>query len=132
MLSHAVFATPLTVAHQAPLSMGFSRQKYQSGLPFPPPGGIPYPGIKPTSLVSPASAGRFFTTEPLGKPLLPFFLILSLFLPSIKLIDFYILFGGFPGGSVVKNLPANAGDAGLIPGVGRFPGEGNGNPLQYS
>ena len=38
----------------------------------------------------------------------------------------------FPGGSVVKNLPASAGDAGLIPGLGRYPGEGNGNPLQYS
>ena len=39
---------------------------------------------------------------------------------------------GFPGGSVVKNLPASAGDAGSIPGSGRPPGEGNGNPLQYS
>ena len=39
---------------------------------------------------------------------------------------------GFPGGSVVKNLPANAGDVGLIPGLGRSPGEGNGNPLEYS
>ena len=39
---------------------------------------------------------------------------------------------GFPGGSVVKNLPANAGDEGLIPGSGRAPGKGNGNPLQYS
>ena len=39
---------------------------------------------------------------------------------------------GFPGGSGVKNLPADAGDVGLIPGLGRFPGEGNGNPLQYS
>ena len=39
---------------------------------------------------------------------------------------------GFPGGSVVKNLSANTGDAGLIPGLGRFPGEGNGNPLQHS
>ena len=39
---------------------------------------------------------------------------------------------GFPGGSVVKNLPANAGDVGLISGLGRFPGVGNGNPLQYS
>ena len=38
----------------------------------------------------------------------------------------------FPGGSVVKNLPANAGDIGLIPGSERFHGEGNGNPLQYS
>ena len=39
---------------------------------------------------------------------------------------------GFPGGSVVKNVPANTGDAGLIPGLGRSPGEGNGNPLQQS
>ena len=39
---------------------------------------------------------------------------------------------GFPGSSVVKNLPANAGDAGSIPELGRFPGEGNGDPLQYS
>ena len=39
---------------------------------------------------------------------------------------------GFPGGSVVKNPPANAGDAGSIPGLGRSPGEGNGHPLQYS
>ena len=39
---------------------------------------------------------------------------------------------GFPGDSVIKNLPANAGDAGLIPGSGRCPGEGNSNPLQYS
>ena len=38
----------------------------------------------------------------------------------------------FPGGSVVKNLPANAGVAGSVPGLGRSPGEGNGNPLQYS
>ena len=39
---------------------------------------------------------------------------------------------GFPGGSVVKNLPANSGDADFIPGSGRAPGEGNGNSLQYS
>ena len=39
---------------------------------------------------------------------------------------------GFPGGSAVKNLPANEGDMGWIPGSGRSPGEGNGNPLQYS
>ena len=39
---------------------------------------------------------------------------------------------GFPGGSVVKHSPANVGDSGLIPGSGRSPGEGNGNPLQYS
>ena len=39
---------------------------------------------------------------------------------------------GFPGGSVVKNSPTNVGDLGLIPGLGRYPGVGNGNPLQYS
>ena len=46
-----------------------------------------------------------------------------------------VLYKGFPGGSMVKNLPANAGDTGnegLIPGLGKSPGEGNGNPLQYS
>ena len=45
----------------------------------------------------------------------------------------YVLFNrGFPGGLVVKSLPANAGDAGSIPGLGRTPGEGNGNPFPYS
>ena len=51
-----------TVAHQAPLSMGFSRQEYCSGLPFPSPGDLPNPGIK---LASPAFPGRLFITEPL-------------------------------------------------------------------
>ena len=55
-------ATPWTVAHPAPLLMGFSRQEYWSGLPLPSPGDLPDPGIKPASLVSPALAGRFFTT----------------------------------------------------------------------
>ena len=50
-------------AHQAPLSMGFSRQEYWSGLPFPSPGDLPNPGIKPMSLESPTLAGRFFTTS---------------------------------------------------------------------
>ena len=57
-----LFATPWTVAHQAPLSMGFSGQAYWNGLPCPPPGDLPNPGIKPISLMSPALAGRFFTT----------------------------------------------------------------------
>ena len=57
------FVTPWTVAHQAPLSMGFSRQEYWSGLPCPPPGDLPNPGIKPTSLMSPALAAMFFTTR---------------------------------------------------------------------
>ena len=45
-----LFATPWTVAYQAPLSMGFSRQEYWSGLPFPSPGDLPNPGIEPGSL----------------------------------------------------------------------------------
>ena len=61
------FVIPWTVAHQAPLFMEFSRQEYWSGLPFPPPGDLPDPGIEPGSPVSPALAGRFFTTEPPGK-----------------------------------------------------------------
>ena len=77
-----LFVTPWTVAHQASLSIGFSSQEYSSGLPFPPPGDLPDPGIgllfsppwdlpdpgiKPTS---PALAEGFFTTEPPRKPVL--------------------------------------------------------------
>ena len=58
--------TPWTVAYQAPLSMEFSRQEYWSGLPFPPPGDLPNPGIE---LASFALAGGFFTTAPLRKPI---------------------------------------------------------------
>ena len=54
--------------HQAPLSMEFSRQEYWSGFPFPSPGDLPNPGIKPVSPASPTLAGEFFTTEPPGKP----------------------------------------------------------------
>ena len=57
------FATPWTVAHQAPLSMGFSRQEYWSGLPFSPPGHLPHPAMELEYLASPALAGRFFTTS---------------------------------------------------------------------
>ena len=55
-----LFSTPWTVAHQVPLSMGFFRQEYWSGVPFPPPGDLPGPKIKPRSLMSPALADRFF------------------------------------------------------------------------
>ena len=63
-----LFVTPWTVTCQAPLSMEFSRQEYWSRLPFPTSGDLPNPGIKPTSLASPALAGRFFTATPPGKP----------------------------------------------------------------
>ena len=58
------FATPWTVAHQAPLSMGFPRQEYWTGLSFPSTGDLTDPGTEPAP---PALAGRFFTTEPPGK-----------------------------------------------------------------
>ena len=58
-----LFATLWTIAHQAPLSMGFSRQDHYSVLLCPPPGDLSNPGIKPMSLMSPALAGRFFTTS---------------------------------------------------------------------
>ena len=58
-----LFVALWTVAHQAPLFMGFSRQVYWSELPCPPPGDLPNPGIKPLSLKSPALAGRFLTTS---------------------------------------------------------------------
>ena len=63
-----LFATSWTVAHRAPLSMGFFRQEYWSGVPFPIPGDLPDPGIETVSPVSPALAGRLFTTVPPGKP----------------------------------------------------------------
>ena len=65
------FATPWPVARQAPLSMGFPRQEYWSGVPFPPLGRLPDPGIKPVSPALQAAsciAGGFFTTEQPGKP----------------------------------------------------------------
>ena len=63
-----LFATPWTVALQAPLSMGFSRQEYWSGLSFPSLEDLPGPGIEPMPPVFPALAGKFFTTGPPGKP----------------------------------------------------------------
>ena len=60
-----LFVTPWTVAHQAPPSMGFTRQEYWSGLPFPSPGDLPNPGIEPRSPTLWADA---LTSEPPGKP----------------------------------------------------------------
>ena len=60
-----LFATPWTVAHQTPPSMGFSRQNYWSGLPFPSPGDLPNPRI---DLRSPALQADALTSEPPGKP----------------------------------------------------------------
>ena len=62
------FASPWTVAHQAPLSMGFSMKEYWSGLPCLPPGDLPNPGIEPTSPTPPALQADSLPTEPSGKP----------------------------------------------------------------
>ena len=63
-LSHVwLFSTPWTVAHQAPLSMGFPRKEYWSGLPFPTPGDLPDPGTEPESPASPALPGGFCTNQ---------------------------------------------------------------------
>ena len=63
-----ILCDPYTVACQTPLSMGFSRQEYWSGLPFPTPGDLPDPGIKSVSLVYPEFEGRLFTIVPPGEP----------------------------------------------------------------
>ena len=68
MLSHfRLFVTLWTIANQAPLSMGFSRQEYWSGLPCPPPGDLPNLGIEPSSLTSPELA-RILEWEPFPSP----------------------------------------------------------------
>ena len=66
-----LFATLWTVALQAPLSVGLSRQKYWSGLPVPPPGDLPDPRIKPADLTSPALAGGLFITSTTWEALSP-------------------------------------------------------------
>ena len=78
MLNHVqLFAMPWTVARQAPLSMGFSRQEYQSGLPFPSPGDLPNPGIKPTSSTSPVLPTDSLPLHHVGSPS-------YVFLPQLK------------------------------------------------
>ena len=97
-------ATPWAVTHQAPLSMGFSRRDYWSGLPFPSPEDLPDPEIEPVSLASPALAGSFFTWE--AK------VALVVKNPAANAGDIR--------------------DMGSIPGSGRYPVGGHDNPLQYS
>ena len=63
---------PIELAHQAPLSIGFSRKEYRSALPCPPPGDLPDRGIEPASLMSPTLAGGFFTSSATWEALLVF------------------------------------------------------------
>ena len=77
MLSHVpLFATPWTVTCQAPLSLGFSRQEYWSGLTLRTPWDFPDPEPEPMSLASPALAGGFFTIEPPRKPRIDMYTLL--------------------------------------------------------
>ena len=81
LLSHVrLFATLWTIAHEAPLSMGFSRQEYWSGLPFPSPGDLPDPGIEPRS---PALQADALTSEPPGKPKIVF--VVAYFYSELKI-----------------------------------------------
>ena len=112
-----LFVTPWTTARQPPLSMEFSRQEYWCRLPFPTPGDLPNPGIKLMSLVSLALAYEFFTSWTI--------------VHCVYILSALFVFMGFPG-SDGKESANDAGDLGLIPRLGRSPGEGNGYPLQYS
>ena len=150
------FVIPWTVACQAPPSMGFSRQEYWSGLPFPSPGDLPDPGIEPES---PALAHVFFTTESPEKLIfhsgcfnkIPDDLaassprtagagsskLHSLHMHCVRDAFFFGIFvlRDLGASQVVKNLPATAGntrDSDSIPGSGRSLQGGNGNPHQYS
>ena len=101
-------ATPWTAAYQAPLSMGFSRQEYWSGVPLP----SPKPEIEVAAISKVHKCFR------------------------LKGLEFIVqVIWYFPGGAVVQNLPANVRgvrDKGSIPGLGRSSGGGYGSPLQYS
>ena len=143
-----LLATPWTVAHQAPPSMGFSRQEYWRGLPFPSPGDHLNPGIKPRS---PTLQVDSLPSEPPGKcklvnhfwsrniPILRYICscVLSYNLQNLGKTQTFIygrknkciMILGLPGSSDGKESACNAGDLGLIPESRRSLGERNGNPL---
>ena len=110
-----------TVACQAPLSMGFSRQEYWTGLPCPPSGDLPDPGIKPTSLLSLALAGRFFTTVPSRKPQqLEELSLFAWVLKGLFFIFFFSISGIRDGLDRSKvRLPENPGRKFTSQGLGR-------------
>ena len=70
--SYLILCDPWIVTCQAPLSIGISRKQYWSGLPCPPPGDLPDPGMEPIALMSPALAGGFFTTSATWEAHLPY------------------------------------------------------------
>ena len=139
VLSHVwLSVTPWTTARQTPLSMRFSRQEYWKGLPFPPPGDLPGPGIKPKSPVPPALAGGFFTTKSPGNPYsdpwsprkleilgkniwnLVAYYHLASYPASVgvqwPLLSFWMCFRSFPGLFPVSHAPCH-----LCPAVPQYP-----------
>jgi len=121
-LSHVqLFATPWTVAHQAPPSMGFSRQEYWRGLPFPSPHTCPW-GFLDSSVGKESACN---SRDPNSIP--------GLWRSPGEGLGYPLQYSlGFPCGSAGKESACNAGDLDSIPGLGRSPGEGKGCPLQYS
>ena len=116
-------ATLWIVAHQAPLSMGFSRQEYWSGLPCPPPRDLPNPEIKPASQISCIDRWVLYHWATWEAHLINYITyIQGKMTEPLKVRQI----------NCSKASAWNAGDLGSIPGSGRSPGEGNGNPLQYS
>ena len=84
-----LFDTSWTVAHQAPLSMGFSRQEYWSGLPFPSPGDLPDPGVEP---MLPALAGRFLPLSRQGSPVVTAHMELNVYAMYKEINTVYLKF----------------------------------------
>ena len=90
-----LFLTLWSIAHQAPLAMGFSKQEYWSGLPFPSPGDLPDPGIEALSSVPPALAGQSLPLSYPGSPIFFFFLISFSFLKNAIYLFIFWLFWVF-------------------------------------
>ena len=124
LLSHAwLLATPWTAAYQAPPSMGFVRQEYWSGVLFCLLQNC-YLSAKDSMVQTKGSCTTFYHNLLAGGQVL-----------AILFCSFCLYIGkfmGFPWGSTGKEYSHNAGDPGLIPGLGRSPAEGKGYPLQYS
>ena len=116
-LSVWLFATPWTVAHQAPLSMGFSRQEYRSGLPFPSPGDLPDPGIEPKSTCVVGRRFNFWATRDA---------LMNFYKQTNKRASLMA--------QQIKNLLAmqETQETGVQSLDRRSPEGGNGNPLQWS
>ena len=139
--SHPTLWDPTECSPPGSSGHGISRQEHWSGLPFPPPGDLPDPGIKPTSPALQAhslpwihlgslSADKAQTQRPACASSRLIFTRRHVILAFTRKLNFRKM--GFPGGSDGKASAYNEGDLGSVPGSGRSPGEGNGNPCQYS